>query len=212
MKDIVSVVPPDLLETINNVFLRSKLSRIFLTDKGCVLSNTFNAGKPFFFPNVLKKTSGARLLPPIPRSTILLKSFLTSSAKSFNSFILSCIKEGRFNHPRRFDNSTFSSGFCFQRVGSIFHNLIQTVFFSTTVNGFQLLIEYDHWQKSPALYFACPTFFLFSIVDIKSRKECAKDSTPSTVSFFVISEKSILRSFKAFICLRASSTLSSMAL
>src|SRR5271155_4357901 len=77
-----SSVLPDLLDTRNNVFLRSTLFSNVLICDGSVESSTCSLGKPGFEPNVSAKTSGPRLDPPMPSNRTSVKpAFLTSVAK-----------------------------------------------------------------------------------------------------------------------------------
>ena len=65
--DIVSIVPPDLEETMNSVFSRSIAAAVAATWSGCVESSTCRriAGSG----HERRNTSGARLEPPMPSST-----------------------------------------------------------------------------------------------------------------------------------------------
>src|SRR3970282_1457766 len=64
-----SVVVPELLSTIKRVRLRSTDCSMCTTVAGSVLSSTHSRGYTPILPNVRRKTSAQRLLPPIPRST-----------------------------------------------------------------------------------------------------------------------------------------------
>ena len=66
---MVSVVPPDLLATMKRVRGRSILDRRSRMVEGSVVSSTCSTGWPSTCPNVVRKTSGHRLEPPIPSST-----------------------------------------------------------------------------------------------------------------------------------------------
>src|ERR671915_1488829 len=63
--DIVSTVPPDLLDTIHSVRSRSMASVTARTTDGYVESRTLSVGRPGADPKAFDQTSGARLDPPM---------------------------------------------------------------------------------------------------------------------------------------------------
>src|SRR5579863_7229319 len=89
LKMLGSRVLPDLLETMQRVFLRSSFFSRVLIWTGSVESRTCSSGKPVILPKVMRRTSGQRLEPPMPsRRTCLNLAFFTSAA--------SCLKAARF--------------------------------------------------------------------------------------------------------------------
>src|SRR5450755_4174178 len=75
-----SSVLPDLLDTIHTVLERSTLLSMALICAGSVESSTCNSGYPSIFPKVMRKTSGHRLEPPMPRSSACLNPACLISA------------------------------------------------------------------------------------------------------------------------------------
>src|SRR5579871_394274 len=87
LKMFGSSVLPDLLETMQSVFFRSSFFSSALICKGSVESRTCISGKPLILPNVMRRTSGQRLEPPMPSNTTCLNlRFFTSAASSLNEF------------------------------------------------------------------------------------------------------------------------------
>jgi len=86
--DMVSTVPPDLLETMKSVLPGSIVSITCLTSSGYVESRTVRSGCPSAAPNVLRNMHGAMLEPPMPRRTALVMpsshTCLTTSIMSSN--------------------------------------------------------------------------------------------------------------------------------
>ena len=80
-----SSVLPDLLETINRVFGISILFSKAFTCAGSVESRTCKSGWPAILPNVLRRTSGQRLEPPMPSKSASLKPALVISWLRFLS-------------------------------------------------------------------------------------------------------------------------------
>ena len=78
-----SVVPPDLLETMNSVLSRLIDASVRCTCAGSVESTMRRFGKPSACPKVSASTSGPRLDPPMPRTTTSVKFLLfTQPAKA----------------------------------------------------------------------------------------------------------------------------------
>src|SRR3984893_1837834 len=79
-----SSVLPDLLDTMQIVLLRSTLAQILLFAADSGESKTCSSGNPLIFPNVMRKTSGHRLEPPMPSKRACLNlAFFTSAAICF---------------------------------------------------------------------------------------------------------------------------------
>ena len=86
------------------------------TQPGTVESRTISSGYPGALPNVCRRTSGPRLLPPIPsRTTCLKPACRTSATKASSSGSCSRIKSVTVSQPRR---SAISVGSGFQTVWS----------------------------------------------------------------------------------------------
>ncbi len=86
LKIFGSSVLPDLLDTMQSVFLRSSFFSMALICVGSVESSTCSSGKPAIFPNVMRSTSGHKLDPPMPSSSTCLNfAFFTSTASRFNA-------------------------------------------------------------------------------------------------------------------------------
>ena len=69
---------------------------------GSVVSSTWTSSAPFGTPNVWRKTSGARLLPPMPISTTSVKPSPTSSLrKPSSSGTRSSIRSATWSQPSR---------------------------------------------------------------------------------------------------------------
>ncbi len=69
VKQAVSVVPPDLLDTMNRVRSRSRAASVARTAAGSVESQMRRWSAPSAGAKVRLSTSGARLEPPMPSST-----------------------------------------------------------------------------------------------------------------------------------------------
>ena len=133
MKEKVSTVPPDLVETMKSVRFRSRRSARARTAPGSVLSRTARSRKPSALPKTLRKTSGARLEPPIPSRRAKLKpSARTPSTNSSISASCSRISSGLSSQPRRL---AISSGSGFQRVWSFRRIRSTTRFFCSALQG-----------------------------------------------------------------------------
>ena len=65
----VSIVPPDLLETMNSDSFRLIRDSTRWMVAGSVVSRTCSRGWPLRAGNVCRSTSGQRLEPPMPSST-----------------------------------------------------------------------------------------------------------------------------------------------
>ena len=113
----VSVVPPDLLATMNRVRSSSSSPATRSIVAGCVVSSTMSSSAPSANPNVRAKTSGARLEPPIPSSTAVSNpSAAACSANASSSPIRSCIRSTTVSQPSRL---VISVGSSFQTVWSL---------------------------------------------------------------------------------------------
>src|SRR5579859_3680643 len=95
-----SRVLPDLLETIQSVFLRSSFFLMALICTGSVESRTCISGNPGILPNVMRSTSGQRLEPPMPRRIACLNlRFFTSAASSLNALALASCSSTMVSQP-----------------------------------------------------------------------------------------------------------------
>src|SRR5215469_5564822 len=119
LKMFGSSVPPDLLETMHRVLLRSSLSWSPFICTGSVESRTCNSGKAATFPKGMRKTSGHRLEPPIPSSkTCLNLAFLTSPANCFKAARLAICSSAMVSQPSQLLSSLLvqsEASFCQRR-------------------------------------------------------------------------------------------------
>jgi hypothetical protein len=117
--DMTSMVPPDLLATRNKVLAGWIAMVTWRTHPGTVESSTHSRGEPFEEPNVQRRTSGPKLLPPIPRSTTsVVEASREAWAKERRSASPSCMWSRTVSHPRRF---SISVGSGFQSEWSLVH-------------------------------------------------------------------------------------------
>ncbi len=79
LKMLGSSVLPDLLETMKSVRAISILFSNAFTCAGSVESSTCRSGYPATLPNVMRRTSGHKLDPPMPSRRISLKPALQTS-------------------------------------------------------------------------------------------------------------------------------------
>src|SRR5215470_4345698 len=101
-----SSVLPDLLETMQRVFLRSSFFSMALICAGSVESRTCISGKPAILPNVMRSTSGQRLEPPMPRRIACLNlRFFTSAASSLNELALASCSSTILSQPSQLPSS-----------------------------------------------------------------------------------------------------------
>src|SRR6516164_6521654 len=119
LKMLGSSVLPDLLDTMQRVFLRSSLFSSSLICAGSVESRTCSSGKPATLPKVMRRTSGQRLEPPIPSSTTCLNLiFLTSSANCLKAARLAICSSAMVSQPSQLFSSVLvqsEASFCQRR-------------------------------------------------------------------------------------------------
>ena len=115
----VSIVRPDLLETRKNVRSSRCVVSAVRMDPGSVESRTSRVGAPGDGAITSARTSGARLEPPIPRSSTRVNpSDRISVANAVSSPILSWSHRGESSHPRRLAMVFWCSGSRFQSEAS----------------------------------------------------------------------------------------------
>ena len=143
-----STVEPDLLDTMNRVVAMSRLSSVFSITSGSVVSSTVREGWPSALGNILLKTSGQRLDPPMPRSTTsFMPAACTSLAKSLISSIRPSMSGTQRSHPRRFLIFSCTSASSLHTDGSSFHMRLRISCFSSSV------IRFGYIFTSPQLLF-----------------------------------------------------------
>src|SRR6267143_2183391 len=119
-----SSVLPDLLDTMQIVLLRSSLASMALICAGSVESRTCSSGNPLIFPNVMRKTSGQRLEPPMPSNKACLNlAFLTSSAICLKTSVCASCSSVMVSHP-----SQLLSSVPVQSEASFCHSLATLLF------------------------------------------------------------------------------------
>ena len=97
------MVPPDFEETRKSVCRGSCAAVTARTAAGDVLSSTVSSRNLGATPSMRRMTSGARLDPPMPRSTAWVKpSALTSATKASSAATSPRMPAGRSSQPRRF--------------------------------------------------------------------------------------------------------------
>ena len=110
------MVPPDLDETKNRVLAGSIEAATAWTADGTVESRTVSLGWPPALPNVRQRTSGPRLLPPIPsRTTSRNPASLIPLPKASRAGDLSRMASNTVSQPKRL---VISVGSGFQTVWS----------------------------------------------------------------------------------------------
>src|SRR3989338_1036297 len=97
------MVVTDLLAKIKSVLSNLKEVSTSLIQSGSVLSKTYNLGKPGLTGKLKRKSSGARLDPPIPnKRSCSTPSFLTSSVKLSSSSKFSKTLSATKSQPKEF--------------------------------------------------------------------------------------------------------------
>ena len=107
MCERVSSVDPDFDETRKSVFARSSFRSRARMAFGCVVSRTWKVSAP----KVRRSTSGARLEPPMPaRTTLVRPSSYTRRANASSSSMRSCMRRGSSSQPsQRFSSAPVQS-------------------------------------------------------------------------------------------------------
>jgi hypothetical protein len=99
---MTSMVPPDLLATMNRVFLRAILPAAAAMAPGSVVSSTWSFKWPGAVPKVCLRTSGHRLEPPMPSNTASFNpAFLISFTNALISGTASAMNPGKSSQPSR---------------------------------------------------------------------------------------------------------------
>src|SRR5437660_1580577 len=114
-----SSVLPDLLETMQRILWRSTFASMALICAGSVESRTCSSGNPFIFPNVMRRTSGHRLEPPMPsKSASLNRAFFTSPATCFRTSMCAICSSVMVSQPSQLLSSVplqSEASFCQRR-------------------------------------------------------------------------------------------------
>jgi hypothetical protein len=106
LKMFGSSVVPDFDDTMNKVRPRSTRASHARTCAGSVESSTESSAQPGTFPKVMRRTSGHRLEPPIPRSRMWVKpARRTSSAMRSRLSIRRSCSSTTSSHPSQLASS-----------------------------------------------------------------------------------------------------------